>query len=92
MDAQIGKLSPSRAYSIVKHEKEIIRKRAEAKAFARELELPYKFTPLHADSTKFEEEISELRDSSVDLILTDPPYANGDESLAICQVDKRYHA
>ena len=78
-DVDSGKTRLSKAYSIIKNNEEMIRKRAETEAFARELKLTEKVTLLNADSTK---ELPQIQDSSVDLILTDPPYAKKD-SLAL---------
>ena len=80
LDAREDKIRPSKAYNIIKYENEIARKRAETEAFARELKLAKKASLLNADSTKFEE-ITELKDNSVDLIVTDPPYTEGNLDL-----------
>jgi DNA modification methylase len=80
-DVDSDKTRLSKAYSLIKNNEEMIRKRAETEAFARELKPPRKFMPLNADSTN-NKDIPEIKDSSVDLILTDPPYAKKD-SLAL---------
>jgi hypothetical protein len=50
--------------------------KAETEAAARALKLPDKVTLLNADSMKLEEDIPDeiIKDNSVDLIVTDPPY------------------
>jgi DNA modification methylase len=70
-------LPPSKACSIIKRDNEVLRKRAEASDSAKSLRLPDRVLLLNADSTKFEEEIPELKDDSLDLIITDPPYIDG---------------
>jgi DNA modification methylase len=77
-DAREGKIKPAKAYKIIKHCEQIISKLDETRAAAVALELPSKVTLLNKDSTK---EIPEIRDNSVDLVVTDPPYAK--DSLAL---------
>jgi tRNA G10 N-methylase Trm11 len=61
-----------KAYSEIKQDQELILKKAEAARAAKELRLPKKVTLLNMDIAKVTEEI--IKDNSVDLILTDPPY------------------
>lgn len=72
-DTLEDKLTPSKAFSLIRHDKHILEQRAKLEAAAPSLGLPYKVTLLNADSTKFEH-IDELKDNSIDLIVTDPPY------------------
>ena len=69
-----GKTDIATEYNkIVKAEKRV-RAREEAEAFAKTLSLPDKIILLNKDSTNIEE-LTEIPDNSVDLIITDPPYA-----------------
>jgi ParB-like chromosome segregation protein Spo0J len=72
-DARAGTVKPEKAYNIIKHERNIIKKREEAEKAAKELGLPDKVILLNADSMN-NEAIPEIKDNSVDLIVTDPPY------------------
>jgi DNA modification methylase len=72
-DARKGVIKPEKAYNIIKHDKDNLRKRTEAQVVARELKLPDKVILLNTDSTTTQE-IPEIKDNSVDLIVTDPPY------------------
>jgi DNA modification methylase len=82
-DARAGTIKPSKAYNIIKHERDIVRKREEAEAAAKALKLPDKVTLLNADSMDENGEVYKLiKDNSVDLIVTDPPYLK-DHALEI---------
>jgi SAM-dependent methyltransferase len=72
-DARIGRLTPVEAYNVLKRDQRIKAKRAEVAEAATARGLP-KTLLLNADSTKFEETLPEIKDNSVDLIVTDPPY------------------
>jgi 16S rRNA G966 N2-methylase RsmD len=69
-----GKITISEADNLIKKDQRRAELRAEAKAAAKGLGLPRKVQLLNKDSTR-PEEISEIKDNSVDLIITDPPYA-----------------
>ena len=74
-DVREENLTIPKAYNILKHNTIIKTKRAEAEFAARELNLPSKVVLLNKDSTKLEElTTEELKDNSIDLIVTDPPY------------------
>ncbi len=64
---------PSKAYTILKHDQNISRARDDTRAFASGLSLPSNVMLLNKDSMKVDE-ITETRDGSVELIITDPPY------------------
>jgi hypothetical protein len=58
---------------MLKHDQNISRARDDTRAFASGLSLPSKVMLLNKDSMKVDE-ITETRDSSVEHIITDPPY------------------
>jgi ParB-like chromosome segregation protein Spo0J len=73
-DAHNEVITPNKAYNIIKFDKAITQKRKEAEAAAQALELPEKVTLLNANSMRQEEISHVVKDNSVDLIVTDPPY------------------
>jgi ParB-like chromosome segregation protein Spo0J len=79
-DTEEGKITTDKAYNIIKKDQEWANRKAEIEEAAKGLNLPHKVLLLNKDSTKIEE-LTEIKDNSVDLIVTDPPYSK--ESLPL---------
>jgi ParB-like chromosome segregation protein Spo0J len=73
-----AKKTITEAFNLIEKDEKRTKVKAEVEAAAKGLSLPEKVMFLNRDSRK-PEEIIEIKDNSVDLIFTDPPYS--DESL-----------
>jgi DNA methylase/ParB-like nuclease domain len=71
-DARRGKLSVYEAYNLIKRDQLKEQRYVEIATAAKELAMPEKVVLLNRDS--MQGEIPEIKDNSVDLIFTDPPY------------------
>jgi 16S rRNA G966 N2-methylase RsmD len=74
-DLQSGKTTISRVYNSNKMNEKRIKIEADIKAATKGLHLPDKIRLYNMDSTKLEDMDEIIKDNSIDLIMTDPPYA-----------------
>jgi DNA modification methylase len=72
---QDNKIKVSKAYNLIKKDQKRAKVKAEIEEATKGLKLPEKVILLNKDSTKIEE-LTDIKDNSVDLIVTDPPYAH----------------